>query len=79
MNATIELRGRLIEVDCLWRECRVIAEIDGVAPHSGRRFYTDRTRDRHLRVDRWTVIRITAYDLEHDRAGLAADLRALLG
>ena len=46
-NATLPLRGRLLEVDCLWRRQRLIVELDGRDVHgTDRAFEGDRRRDR---------------------------------
>jgi very-short-patch-repair endonuclease len=68
------------EVDLLWREARVVGELDGYATHAGRMaFEADRDRDRRLVAAGWRVVRITWRQLHHEPAALAADLRAILG
>jgi predicted transcriptional regulator of viral defense system len=68
-----------VEVDCLWREQRVIVELDGHASHATRAtFESDRTRDRRLTVAGLRTIRVTWRHLHQDADGLASDLRALL-
>jgi Protein of unknown function (DUF559) len=64
------------EVDFLWREAGLVAELDGFETHRTRAaFERDRARDRALLVDGLRVIRITWHAL---REGLAADLARLL-
>jgi very-short-patch-repair endonuclease len=64
------------QVDCLWPEQRLIAELDGFATHGTRRaFDDDRTRDRALVVAGYRVVRITWRQLD---GFLAAQLRRLL-
>jgi hypothetical protein len=78
LNVPLELGGRRIEADCLWRERRLIVELDGGEAHRTRvAFETDRERDRRLQAAGWRVIRVTWRQLEHP-AALLADLRRLL-
>jgi very-short-patch-repair endonuclease len=80
LNAAIELNGRYIEADCLWRNQRLIVELDSRAWHDTRRaFERDRERDRLLQAAGWHVIRITWRQLHDDPDGVARDLRRLLG
>ena len=60
------------EVDFLWREHRVIAELDSYVTHGSRlAFERDRQRDRRLAVAGWRIVRLT------DASGLD-DLKLLL-
>lgn len=78
LNVPLELSGRKIEADCLWRQHRLIVELDGGEAHRTRvAFETDRERDRRLQAAGWRVIRVTWRQLEHP-AALLADLRRLL-
>lgn len=78
-NADLAVRGRIIEVDCLWAEQRVIVELDGRAVHGTRRaFERDRERDRLLQVDGWRVVRITWRQLRDNAPEVLTDLRTLL-
>jgi hypothetical protein len=64
------------EVDFLWRQAGLVAELDGFETHGTRAaFERDRARDRALLVAGLRVIRITWHAL---REGLAADLAQLL-
>jgi very-short-patch-repair endonuclease len=48
------------EVDSVWREHRVIAELDSYVTHGSRTaFERDRERDRKLAIAGWTVVRVT--------------------
>jgi hypothetical protein len=68
VNAVIE--GH--EVDLVWPEHRVIAELDTYVTHGSRTaFELDRQRDRRLAIAGWTVVRLT------DESGLG-DLSRLL-
>jgi very-short-patch-repair endonuclease len=60
------------EVDFLWREHGVIAELDSYATHGSRAaFERDRERDRKLAIAGWTVARVTD-------EGAVEDLKRLL-
>lgn len=77
-NVVIRIRGRTYEADCLWREQRLIVELDSHEAHGTRSaFESDRKRDRHLQVAGWAVIRVTNHHLDESEA-LAADIRTLL-
>lgn len=80
LNADLELApGRWIKPDCLWREARLIVELDGRAAHdTSSRFDSDRERDRILAIEGWTVVRVTWAHVTTDAARLAADLGALM-
>jgi hypothetical protein len=79
LNATLSLRGRFFEVDCMWRRERLIVELDGRAVHGTRRaFEADRERDRILQAEGWRVTRVTWRQMKGDAAAVAADLRRLL-
>ena len=76
-NATLSLRGRFFEVDCLWEQQRLIAELDGGAAHAtNRAFEVDRKRDRVLLAEGWRSVRITWRQLQDEPGEIAADLRA---
>jgi very-short-patch-repair endonuclease len=63
------------EVDLVWWEHRVIAELDTYVTHGSRHaFEHDRARDRRLTAKGWRVVRLT--DEDADRA--LADLSRLL-
>jgi very-short-patch-repair endonuclease len=68
------------EVDCVWREQRLIVELDGHATHAPTHaFESDRARDRRLEAAGWHVIRVTWRQLHDEPHLLEADLRRLLG
>lgn len=78
-NADIAMRGRFFEFDCLWREQRVIVELDGRAAHgTWRAFETDRARDRIFLAEGWSVMRVTWRQLRDEPSAVASDLRRLL-
>ena len=68
-NVWLHVAGRWIEADCVWREQRLIVELDGhtLPWHEGRPSRSDRARDRALTAAGWRVIRITWRQL-HRRA-----------
>ena len=66
-------------VDALWRDQRLVAELDGFRTHGRRRsFEDDRRRDRILQAAGYRVIRITWRQLRDEPDAVARDLRALL-
>lgn len=78
LNVLIDLDGKKIEADCLWRRQRLIAELDGGEAHGTRSaFESDRERDRHIQVAGWRVIRVTWRQMS-DLEALHRDLRRLL-
>ncbi|HEY2335553.1 MAG TPA: DUF559 domain-containing protein [Solirubrobacterales bacterium] len=79
LNARLGLQGQSIEVDCLWRNERLIVELDSRAAHETRSaFETDRDRDRRLQAKGWRVIRVTWRQLHDEPERIAADLRSFL-
>lgn len=79
LNARLQAGGEWIEVDCLWREQRLAAELDSRSAHETRSaFVADRERDRRLQADGWRVVRITWRQLHDQPDRVAADLGKLL-
>jgi hypothetical protein len=67
------------EVDAVWCDRRLAVEVDSYEFHRTRAaFEADRARDAALQRERYRVLRVTDHRLQDDRAGIAADLRALL-
>jgi hypothetical protein len=67
------------EVDASWLDRRLVVEIDGFEFHRGRSaFEADRRRDAALQREGLRILRVTHRRLQDDRAGIVADLRALL-
>lgn len=67
------------EVDFLWRDARLIVELDGRAfHHTAQAFERDRERDRILQAAGWRVIRLTWRQLEATPHRVVADLQALV-
>lgn len=78
-NATVSLRGRFFEADCLWEAQRLMVELDSRAVHGTERaFESDRQRDRILLAEGWRLARITWRQLRHEPEAIAADLRRTL-
>ena len=79
INADLRLRGRFVEVDCLWRRERLALELDGRAVHARKAaFESDKLRDRKLVVEGWRTMHLTWQQLQDEPALVAADLRAAL-
>jgi len=79
-NAAIHLGDRFIVPDCLWRDHRMIVELDGHDVHDRRiQSDSDKERDRELLLLGWHVIRVTWRHLHQGRAKLARDLHHILG
>jgi very-short-patch-repair endonuclease len=67
------------EVDFLWRDQRLIVEVDGWESHGTRSaFEEDRARDARLKVLGFEVLRFTWWQVESDARTVAATVRALL-
>jgi very-short-patch-repair endonuclease len=68
------------ECDCVWRDQRVVVELDGRATHDTfAAFERDRARDRALAAGGWRTVRITWRQLHEQPESIAADLRRMLG
>jgi len=66
------------EVDFLWREARLVVELDGRAAHATRRaFEEDRLRDAELTVSGQRVLRVTRRRLETAPQEVAGQIRSL--
>jgi len=78
LNALLDVEGRLIEADCLWRKERTIIELDGEAAHrTDAAFESDRRRDLRLQALGWKVGRVTWRQLNQPEA-VIGDLRRML-
>jgi very-short-patch-repair endonuclease len=78
-NVSLEVNGVWIEADCIWREQRLIVEVDGHATHATRSaFESDRARDRTLVAAGWRVMRVTWRQVHDEPAALTQDVRASL-
>jgi very-short-patch-repair endonuclease len=66
-----------IEVDFVWRDRRLIVEVDGYAFHrSPGAFETDRERDVTLTTKGWRILRFTSAQVTRRTAWVAAAIRA---
>ena len=80
LNADLWLRGRFIEVDCLWPRERLAVELDGRAVHAREAaFESDKWRDRELLAEGWRTARVTWRQLREEPDAVVADLRDALG
>lgn len=78
-NPTLHLRGRFFELDALWDDQRLIAELDGGEAHrTDRAFHSDRKRDRTLLAEGYRTTRVTWHQLRDEPDQVAADLRQML-
>ncbi len=67
-------------MDALWRERRVVIELDGYEFHRTRAvFERDRARDATLQLAGYRVVRLTDRRLTDDPEEVARTLRRLLG
>jgi very-short-patch-repair endonuclease len=67
------------EVDCVWREQRLVIEVDGWETHRTRAaFERDREKLRILQAARWRCVPVTFLQLRDDYRVLARDVRRLL-
>ncbi len=76
----VNVRISRYEVDFLWRDKRLIVEVDGWDAHRTRSaFEEDRARDARLAVLGYEVVRFTWRQLTRDQAAVAKTIRTLLG
>ena len=79
VNGTVELSEISIEADVVWRDAKVIVELDGRQGHATRHaFERDRERDRLAALAGWVVVRITWRQLKDEPTRIIRDLQALL-
>jgi very-short-patch-repair endonuclease len=79
INADLALRGRFIEIDCLWERERVALELDSRGVHgTPRNFESDRQRDRILVAEGWRTMRVTWRQLRDEPEAIMGDLRLAL-
>jgi very-short-patch-repair endonuclease len=63
------------EVDFLWREQRLVVEVDGFAFHSSREaFERDRRKDADLQAAGLKVVRVTYRQIAHEREALVVSM-----
>jgi very-short-patch-repair endonuclease len=74
------LGERRFQVDCLWRDARLIAELDGYESHGTRQaFEDDRSRGRRLLAAGFRVMHVTWRQLHESPDEIVSDLRLILG
>lgn len=67
------------EVDVLWRDRKLVVELDGFEHHRSRAaFERDRRRDEDLKLAGFEVVRFTARRMQADPEGMKTGLAALL-
>jgi very-short-patch-repair endonuclease len=78
LNVELRIGKRRIEADCVWRDQRLIIELDGRDAHdSTPAFESDRARDLALQAAGWRTGRVTSHRIRFDAAGLARQIRTL--
>ena len=78
-NVVIAVRGMRPEVDCVWRDARLIVELDSRSAHEREAaFHADRARDRALMAAGWSPMRVTWGQLHLEGDAVEADIRAAL-
>lgn len=78
-NVVLDLPSGKIEVDCLWRDARLVVELDGRQAHStAGAFEADRARDRRLVAAGWRPMRVTWAHLHRDSDTLEREIRGAL-
>jgi very-short-patch-repair endonuclease len=66
------------EVDAVWRDVRLVVELDGRDTHgTAAAFENDRHRDRVLQVAGWRVVRITYRQMRDTPRAVVGDVRLL--
>lgn len=79
MNAVVAVGDGWREVDCAWRDARLIVELDSRKHHDNTTaFEDDRARDQSLIGEGWRVIRVTWRQLHEQADRLACDLTRAL-
>jgi hypothetical protein len=79
LNPWLSVGEDRYQVDCLWPDARLIAELDGWKSHGTKRaFRKDRKRDRRLGAAGYERVRITEDQVLGEPTDLAADLRTLI-
>jgi very-short-patch-repair endonuclease len=79
VNRWIEVGGEMVRPDCLWRDRRLVVELDSWEHHGTREaFEADRARARKLAGAGFRVMQVTSRDVNHGADALAADLRCVL-
>jgi very-short-patch-repair endonuclease len=80
-NETVSIGGGLMtppRVDLLWREGRVVVELDGPEHQDDPNFADDRHRDYELLVAGYLVLRITNNQIETDLQRAIEKIRSVV-
>ena len=78
-NVPMLVGGRSRKLDCLWREQRVVVELDGRSAHDRPgAFEDDRARDAALTASGYRTLRYTWQRVTNDGARVAAEVKATL-
>jgi hypothetical protein len=76
VNAPVDVEGKTLEVDLLWRAQRLVVEADSRRHHGIEvAFERDRRRDRELLDAGYAVIRVTWRQTEREPREIAASIR----
>ena len=79
VNAPLEVDGRRLEPDFLWRDAGLIIEADGRRYHdTASAFQQDRKREQLLQLAGWRVSRCTWEQVENEPRRLAETIRGLI-
>ena len=81
LNAHVPVLGEELKVDCLWRDKRLVVEVDSRRYHhlNPRAFTEDRRRDRVLRMAGYESFRFTDEELVHSPGPVMSTVIELLG
>jgi hypothetical protein len=78
-NVDLTVAGRRFELDCVWRDARLVVELDGRDAHARElAFEDDRARDRILIAAGWVPMRITSLQLANDSHEIEAAVRSTM-
>lgn len=79
MNATLELGELTIQPDFLWRQKKLIVELDSHQAHyTTHAFENDRARDRAATVAGYKVVRVTSRQLDDEAGQILSDCQLTL-
>jgi len=79
VNVPLEVDGRRLEPDFLWRDAGLIVEADGRRYHdTASAFQHDRRREQRLQLAGWRVSRCTWEQVENEPRRLAGVIKGLL-
>jgi very-short-patch-repair endonuclease len=80
VNVSLDIDGRQLKPDFLWRDAGLIVEADSRRYHNtDSAFQNDRQREQHLQLAGWRVSRCTWEQVEREPQRLSKTIQALLG